>query len=410
MQDETATGAVLEGLRVIEFPAFIAAPLAGLTLAQLGADVIRVDPIGGNIDIDRWPVNAQGRSLYWASLNRGKRSIEIDVRNPEGRRLLHELITAPGAGAGIFITNLAVDGELAYEALSKSRPDLIMVQLSGSPDGANAVDYTVNCAVGFPLMTGDGRASPVNHVVPVWDIVAGMNIALAVVAAERRRRDTGAGQFIRLALSDVAMAIASNLGYVAEAEVNGSDRRADGNFVYGAYGDAFATADSRHVMVVAISGRQWQALVRTIGVEQPLNEAAKALGYRLDDESGRYEARALISAFFRPWFARRTLEEVEAAFSNPAILWSPYRTVRQMLAEDRRCSEWNPMFRRIDHPGAGEFLTAASPLAFSAARRVAPGTGPQLGQHGREVLREVLGMDEAHYARLAQAGVVAPRR
>ena len=410
MEHEAAAGAVLDGLRVIEFPAFIAAPLGGLTLAQLGANVIRVDPIGGNIDIDRWPVNRAGRSLYWTSLNRGKRSVEIDVRNPEGRRLLHELITAPGAGAGIFITNLAVDGELAYEALSKSRPDLIMVQLSGSPDGANAVDYTVNCAVGFPLITGDPRSLPVNHVVPMWDIVAGMNIALAVVAADRKRRDTGVGQFIRLALSDVAMAMASNLGYIAEAEVNGADRQADGNFVYGAYGDAFATADGRHVMVVAISRRQWQALVRTIGVEEALNDAAKALGYRLEDESGRYEARALISAFFKPWFARRTLKEIETAFSNPAILWSPYRSVRQMVAEDKRCSEWNPMFRRVDHPGAGEFLTATSPLAFSAAQRVAPGIGPQLGRHGPEVLRELLGIDDAHYARLAASGIVGPRR
>ena len=410
MEDAPAATAVLHGLRVVEFPAFVAAPLGGLTLAQLGADVIRVDPIGGNIDIDRWPVNAQGRSLYWASLNRGKRSVEIDVRRPEGRRLLRDLITAPGAGAGIFVTNLAVDAELAYDALAAVRRDLIMVQLVGSADGANALDYTVNCAVGFPLVTGDARMTPVNHVVPVWDVVAGMNIALAVLAADRKRRDTGVGQLVRLALSDVAMAMASNLGYIAEAEVNGTDRRADGNFVYGAYGDAFATADGRHVMVVAISRRQWEALVRTIGVERPLSEAAQALGYRLTDEGGRYEARALISAFLKPWFARRTLEEIARALDNPAILWSAYRTFRQMLSEDRRCSEWNPMFRRVDHALAGRFLTATSPLDFSAAGRVPPGAGPRLGEHGPAVLRDLLGIDEARYASLAASGVVGPRR
>jgi 2-methylfumaryl-CoA isomerase len=406
----SAANAVLHGLRVIEFPAFIAAPLGGLTLAQLGADVIRVDPPGGNIDIGRWPLNAQGRSLYWASLNRGKRSVEIDVRRPEGRRLLQQLITSPGEGAGIFVTNLAVDGELAYEALAEVRPDLIMVQLTGSPDGANALDYTVNCSVGFPLVTGDARSVPVNHLLPVWDVAAGLNIALAVLAADRRRRETGAGQLIRLALSDVAMATASNLGYIAEAEVNGTDRQPDGNFVYGAYGDAFATADGRYVMVVAISRRQWQALVRAIGMEAPLAQAATALGYQLDDEGGRYEARTLISAFFKPWFARRTMDEIEAVLSNPAILWAPYRTFKQMLAEDKRCSEWNPMFRRVDHPGAGQFLTAASPLAFSAAQRVAPGIAPQLGQHGPDVLRELLGMDEARYSSLAASGIVGPRR
>ena len=415
MTSETAAtaqgaNAVLHGMRVIEFPAFVAAPLGGLTLAQLGADVIRVDPVGGNIDIGRWPLNAEGRSLYWASLNRGKRSVEIDVRRPEGKRLLRDLITAPGDGAGIFVTNLPVDGELTYEALAAVRPDLIMVQLIGSPDGANALDYTVNCAVGFPLITGDPRSVPVNHVIPVWDVAAGLNIALAVVAAERRRRDTGAGQLVRLALSDVAMAAASNLGYIAEAEVNRADRQPDGNLLYGAYGDSFATADGRHVMVVAISRRQWQALVKAIGMEAPLAQAAAALGYQLDDEGGRYEARALISAFFKPWFARRTLAEIEAALDNPTILWAPYRTFRQMLAEDKRCSEWNPMFGRVDHPGVGRFLTATSPLAFSAAQRVPPGVAPQLGQHGPDVLRELCGMDEARYASLVAAGVVGPPR
>jgi len=171
----------LSGLRVVEFSAFVAAPSACLALAQLGADVIRVDPPGGNIDANRWPVNADGLSLYWASLNHGKRSVALDPRAPDGRRLLQDLITAPGEGAGIFVTNLGVDGELGYEALAARRPDLIMVRLAGSPDGANAVDYTVNCAAGYPLITGDGHR-PVNHVLPAWDLVAGMTLATAVLA------------------------------------------------------------------------------------------------------------------------------------------------------------------------------------------------------------------------------------
>ena len=402
--------AVLRGLRIVEFPAFIAAPLGGLTLAQLGADVIRVDPVGGNIDIGRWPLNAEGQSLYWASLNRGKRSVEIDVRKPEGKRLLHDLITAPGEGGGIFVTNLPVDGELAYEALAKARPDAIVVQLTGSPDGATALDYTVNCAVGFPLATGEARSVPVNHVAPMWDIAAGLTIAVAVLAADRRRRESGNGQLIRLALSDVAMAMVSNLGYIAEAQVNNSDRQPDGNFLYGAYGDSFPTADGRHVMVVAISRRQWDALVRAIGVEEPLTQAATALGYQLKDEGGRYEARGLISAFFKPWFAKRTLKEIEGALTDPTILWGPYRSFRQMLAEDKRASEWNPMFKRVEHPGAGEFLTATSPLSFSAAGRVEPGIAPRLGEHTEPVLREVLGIDNARYSTLAAARTVGPRR
>src|SRR5262249_32650083 len=93
---------ILAGLRIVEGSAFIAAPLGGMTLAQLGADVIRFDDIQGGLDSDRWPVTRDGGSIYWAGLNKGKRSIAVDLRSPRGRELLTALITAPGADAGIF--------------------------------------------------------------------------------------------------------------------------------------------------------------------------------------------------------------------------------------------------------------------------------------------------------------------
>ncbi|HOM11941.1 MAG TPA: CoA transferase [Rubrivivax sp.] len=400
------TPAPLQGLRVVEFSAFVAAPSAGLALAQLGAEVIRVDPIGGNIDIQRAPRTAQGRSLYWASMNRGKRSVELNVRSDEGRALLQRLICASGQGAAVFLTNLGVDGELSYEALAQLRPDLIMVQLVGSSDGANAVDYTVNCAAGFPGITGSGRDGPVNHVLPAWDLVAGQMLAFAVLAAERHWRATAQGQHVKLALSDVALASAANLGYLADVELNGTQRRADGNFLYGAYGDSFATADGRHAMVVAITDRQWAALLRATGLQDALPKAAEALGQRLDSEDARYAARELISTALRPWFAQRTLAEVAAAFGERTLLWGPYRSFAQMLAEDPRCSEANPMFRRTAQPGIGEVLTAATPLRFGAAEDAPAGISPRLGEHTHAVLREQLALDDAALRSLEQAGAI----
>jgi 2-methylfumaryl-CoA isomerase len=398
---------LLCGLRIIEFSAFVAAPSAGLALAQLGADVFRIDPLGGNIDTRRLPLNAEGRSLYWANLNRGKRSVELDVRSTAGRALMQRLICAPGEGPAIFLTNLAVDGELSYAALSALRPDLIMVQLSGSPDGSSAVDYTVNCAAGFPGVTGSGSDGPVNHVLPAWDVTAGQMLALAVLAAERHWRRTGQGQHVNLALSDVAMATVANLGYLADVELNGTQRRADGNFLYGAYGDSFTCADDRHVMIVAITDRQWAALLRAVGLHDALPAAAAALGLRLDSEAARYHARELISTALRPWFAARTLADVGAAFIDRSLLWGPYRNFGQMLAEDPRCSEANNMFRRTEHPGVGSFLTAASPLSFSAATRLAPGIAPRLGEHTRSALQALLSLDEGAVLDLQAAGTIA---
>ncbi|NIR37491.1 MAG: 2-methylfumaryl-CoA isomerase, partial [Actinobacteria bacterium] len=125
----------------------------GMTLAQLGAEVVRIDPPGGGLDYGRWPLTAEGASLYWAGLNKGKRSVTVDMRTDRGREIVRGLVTASGDGAGILVTNLSPRW-LDYEQLRAERPDVIMVVLRGSPDGSIAVDYTVNAAAGYPSVTG----------------------------------------------------------------------------------------------------------------------------------------------------------------------------------------------------------------------------------------------------------------
>ena len=107
----------LSGMRVIEGSAFVAAPSGGMALAQLGAEVIRFDPIGGGLDHRRWPLTEGGDSLYWAGLNKGKKSIQVDLRSEEGQELLKELIGAPGEDSGYFLTNFPAKGWLSYDNL-----------------------------------------------------------------------------------------------------------------------------------------------------------------------------------------------------------------------------------------------------------------------------------------------------
>jgi 2-methylfumaryl-CoA isomerase len=266
MQDkQDSRPAPLAGLTVVEISAFVAAPLGGMTLAQLGAEVIRIDPIGGNIDHSRWPITEDGNSIYWASLNKGKKSVTLDFKSEEGQAIAAEII----ASAGTLITNLPARGWLSYENLSKQRPDLVMLRLTGTHDGSPAVDYTVNASSGFPAVTGfDGKQ--VNHALPAWDIAAGLYISTGVLGAELERRQSGQGQEINIALSDVMLATVGNLGYVAEIQVNGSTRGPLGNALYGAYGQSFQTSDEREVMVVAISNRQWRSLGHATGLAEKL--------------------------------------------------------------------------------------------------------------------------------------------
>jgi hypothetical protein len=230
---------ILKGLSITEVSAFIAAPLGGMTLAQLGAEVIRIDPIGGNIDYRRWPLAPSGSSLYWASLNKGKRSVSLALNKPEGQEIARAIITRSRRGSGFLLTNLPASGWMSHAALSQHRADLIMLRLTGNHDGSGAVDYTVNCASGFPMATGRDE-EPVNHVLPAWDIAAGLYLSTGLLAAERQRRRDGQGREITLALSDVMLASVSNLGYVADVQVNNAVRQPLGNDLYGALGRDFS--------------------------------------------------------------------------------------------------------------------------------------------------------------------------
>jgi 2-methylfumaryl-CoA isomerase len=398
------TGGILSGLQLIEGSAFVAAPLGGMTLAQLGADVIRFDQLGGGLDYQRWPLAADGQSLFWAGLNKGKRSIQVDIHSPEGR----ELVTALIEKAGNLLTNFPARGWLSYDALRARRQDLVMVSLAGNPDGSSEVDYTVNPATGFPWATGPRNlAEPLNSVLPSWDCIMGGLAATGLLAADRWRAHTGEGQLIRLALSDVAFAMVGNLGRIAEAQLGGHDQRKDGNYLYGAFGHDFNTRDGRRVMVVALTARQWHALIKATDSAGAFEGIEQTMGYDLDTETGRYEARDLIAAVLRPWFESRTLADIRATFTGTGVSWGPYQTFRQLVDEDPRASTANPMFEEIEHPGVGRYIAPRSPLDFAPLGRLPVRRAPMLGEHTEEVLAEVLRLGEAEIADLHDRRVVA---
>lgn len=402
---------ILAGMRVVEGSAFVAAPLGGMTLAQLGADVIRFDQIGGGLDHTRWPLAADGQSLFWAGLNKGKRSIQLDLRSDEGRELASALITAPGDDAGLFLTNFPARGWLDPGALRAKRLDLIMVALTGNPDGTSEVDYTVNPATGFPSATGPRNLSePLNSVLPAWDVAMGSLAAIGMLAAERHRTRTGEGQLIHLSLSDVAFAMVGNLGRIAEAQLGGRDQPKDGNYLYGAFGHDFETREGRRVMVVALTARQWKALVDVTGIGEACASVEQVTGHDLGTETGRYEARDLIAALLRPWFASRKLAAIREQFTGTGVSWGPYQTFSQLVTEDPRASTANPMFAEVEHPGVGTYLMPGSPLQFSELGRLAVRRAPLLGEHTEEILAEVLDLSPSEIGRLHDSGVVAGPR
>ena len=393
-------------MRIVEISAFVAAPLGGMTLAQMGAEVIRIDPLGGGIDHGRWPVAESGASLYWAGLNKAKRSVALALDKPEGRELARALVAAPGAGGGILLTNLPPLAGLDFASLEGARRDAIVLRLVGNSDGSAAVDYTVNAASGFPLVTGLG-GGPVNHVLPAWDIAAGIYLATGLLAAERHRARTGEGQEVTMALADVMLAAVANLGYVGDVQLNGRARPAIGNDLYGSFGRDFATADGRRVMIIALTPRQWRALGRATGLAERLAMIGPMMGVDLETEAGRYEARDAIAALLARWCAAHSLADIQETFAGSGVLWGGFQDFRELVEEDPRCSEANPLFAMVDQPGIGRYLMPGLPLDFGASPRQPPRPAPRLGEHTDLVLGEVLGLSPETIGRLHDAGIAA---
>lgn len=403
---------VLTGMRVVEGSAFVAVPLAGMTLAQMGAEVIRFDRIGGGLDAGRWPLAPSGDSLFWAGMNKGKKSIAVDMKSPEGRELITRIITAPGEDAGLFLTNLRVRGWMDYETLVQHRPDLVMVTLMGDRHGRPQVDYTVNPALGIPDITGpEGHADPVANALPAWDLIAGNMVVSALLAAERHRLRTGTGQDVELSLKDVAAAAIGHLGMIGDAVVNAAPRGKSGNALYGAYGEDFVCSDGRRVMVIGLTDRQWNGLVKVTGTSAEMDALSAKTGLDLSDEGNRWKLRAAITVVLTPWFAARSSGQVAEVLDGSGVTWSPFRSVKEAVADDPDLGPDNPIFEILNQPGLGRFAVPGSPIHFSAHERASPVPAPVLGAQTEEILGDVAGLDDTEIARLFDRGIVqAPSR
>jgi len=401
----------LAGLRVVELSSYVATPLCGMTLAQLGADVIRVEPLGGAPDRTRMPRSAEGTSLYWSGLNQGKRALAVDMSSAAGRELVRDVICAgddPAAdpGGAIVVANSDRYHELTYDGLVGRRPDLVYAFLTGRRDGGSAVDYTVQAATGFPSLSGPrDSVVPSNGVVPAFDIAAGLYAATGILAAVHARRETGRGAHLQIALEDVGFVAAGALGYLAEAQLGGVQRGPSGNDVFGTFGRDFVSSDGVRFMLVVLTGSHWRRLLEATGLTEAMASVEKALEADFSDESERYRCRGVIGSLLEDWCRRHTWAEVETALVGSRALHAPYRTFSDLAADDAAVMRAHPLFSELHQPGAGTYLAPGSPVRLGETQ-VPPAPAPAVGQHTADVLAD-LGLDPERLAALRAEGVVA---
>ena len=197
------------------------------------------------------------------------------------------------------------------------------------------------------------------------------------------------------------------MGFIAEEQINGEARGRFGNDLFGAFGRDFVTRDGRRVMVVALTLRQWQNLVRATGLGAQFEAASASLGVNLHREGDRFRARNALSSVLEPWVAQRAYTEIELLFNQSQVCFGPYQTISELLAHDIEASLANPLLSAVVQPGIGKYLMPGSPLYFGDAPHPNAAPAPRLGEHTDQLLSNLLGFDSAAIGKLHDAGIVA---
>ncbi len=400
---------LLSGLSIIEASSFVASPTAGLYCAQMGAEVIRVDHKAGGLDYDRYMLTDEGRSLSWENLNRAKKSVALDLRSDGGRDLLVELARKTGQ----LITNLPEKSFLSHAQVSEGREDMVSVRIMGWHDGRQAMDFTVNAASGYPLMTGPEEwdrenPPPVNQVLPAWDFITGAYSAFALLAALRHRDATGEGSEVRIPLGDVAIGTVANSGAMAEMLYRGADRPRLGNAIWGAFGRDFRSRDGKRFMVAALTAKQWTGLVEAFGIASEIAVLEHKLGVRFTDgDRPRFEHRDELFDVFRTAAGQYDYAELERRMITAGTTFERYRTMHE-AANDPGLVTNNPLFGPAPANPSGFDYPAARSFANMPEKDMGdPAPAPYLGEHSEEVLAEQLGLASGTIGRLIDKGVVA---
>ncbi len=394
----------LAGIRIIDLTHMLSGPFCTMTLADLGADMVKVEPLQGEgtrklLATD--PENSiDGMGAYFITLNRNKRSMSINLKSERGLQLFYELVESADVVINNFAAGVPAKLKIDYEHLSKVNPRIITCSITGFGEqgpGAKrpAFDQVAQAFGGGMSITGEDAAHPMRAGIPIGDLGGGMFGIMGVMAALLERERSGKGQHVDISMLDVQISL---LNYMATMYfLSGKDPHPIGNahFVHVPY-NSYPTKDG-HLVICVITDNFWQNLKQVVNCP----EFDKP---EYDGQPGRLADKDFIDGKLREIFQTDTTDNWLAKLNDKRIPSAPVNTFSRALADDQ--VQYRNMVIELQHPNGKVTKGPGCPIKLSRTSEESFTPAPVLGQHTSEIMSDWLSYDDAAVAKMKEEGVI----